>query len=216
MLSADTIAFLEALQANNSRAWFETHKADYKRHWKDAGENFARSFCDILQSNVDQTLVPKVFRLHRDLRFSKDKTPYHTHLHVSAMTAAGSSDAPSFMLGVQPGRLSIGMGVFAFTKTNLERWRDCAGAPGSSPLMTELTGLREQGFRFNLPELKKTPKGYPTGHQHDEWLRRKGLHVWWDSADVTVCLGEDGARASATVAAQFIPLYTELVALGAD
>ena len=78
----DTQAFLRDLRANNDRDWFNAHKATYERVYKAPAEAFVAELRPRLEALAGVTLGGKVFRIHRDVRFSKDKSPYNTHLHI--------------------------------------------------------------------------------------------------------------------------------------
>jgi uncharacterized protein (DUF2461 family) len=66
--------------------------------------------------------VPKVFRIHRDVRFSKDKTPYNTHLHLLWSRRRGG-ERPAWFFGASPDYLTFGMGVMGLEKDTLTRFR---------------------------------------------------------------------------------------------
>ena len=123
MLGPETVSFLKDLSANNTRDWLTENKQRYESNWKQAGAQFADGFALALKEALGQSMRAKVYRLHRDLRYSKDKTPYHTHLHISAMPDEASGAAPAFMFGLDANKLSVGMGLFAFDKAGLTAWR---------------------------------------------------------------------------------------------
>ncbi len=77
-----TVLFLKGLRANNRRDWFNENKAAYEQDL----EAPARAFCEVMRERLEALTGlshdAKVYRIHRDLRFSKDKTPYNAHLHI--------------------------------------------------------------------------------------------------------------------------------------
>jgi uncharacterized protein (TIGR02453 family) len=73
--------------------------------------------------------VPKVFRIHRDVRFSKDKTPYNTHLHMM-WSRGGEAKAPAWFFGAAPDYLTFGMGVMGLEKDTLTRYRQMIDEDG--------------------------------------------------------------------------------------
>jgi len=79
----DALTFLQDLRANNERAWFNEHKKTYETAIKQPAEAFCRAMATALETLTDQPHGHKIFRIHRDVRFSKDKTPYNTHLHIA-------------------------------------------------------------------------------------------------------------------------------------
>ncbi len=69
------LTFLAGLALNNDRAWFSAHKADYKDHVEGPAKCLLEALTPILSDLTGQPMGGKIFRIHRDVRFSKDKTP---------------------------------------------------------------------------------------------------------------------------------------------
>jgi uncharacterized protein (TIGR02453 family) len=189
--TGDTLAFLADLAANNTRDWFTANKTVYES----AVKRPAGLFCDVMREELEALggvpLKAKVFRIHRDVRFSKDKTPYNAHLHISFAPAQGAAASPAWMWGLSPDYFSIGCGVFAFDKDTLERFRKQADGPGGATLADLLESLAGGGARIGEPELKRVPAGFPKDHAHADLLRRKGLTAWIDFDDPAQALGPD-------------------------
>ncbi len=111
LLSRDTTRFLTQLRANNDRQWFEAHKADYEVHVKLPGEAFARALANELEAAMGAPHEYRIFRVHRDVRFSKDKTPYNAHLHISFSPDGGCKEGgPAWMFGLDPDGLTLARG----------------------------------------------------------------------------------------------------------
>ena len=81
-LIADTQRFVRALSANNSRDWFQANKSDYDKKLRDPAKALLEEMSPRLAELAGFPVTSKLFRPHRDVRFSKDKTPYNTHLHM--------------------------------------------------------------------------------------------------------------------------------------
>jgi uncharacterized protein (TIGR02453 family) len=137
----------------------------------------------------------RIFRIHRDVRFSKDKTPFNAHLHISFAAGGGCKDgAPVWMFGLDPGGVTLGAGIFAFPPSQLERWRALCGAPGGARLASTLAALAQDGIRLSDPELKRVPAPYNADHPRGTDLRRKGLTAWIDDLDPALAFGIEGAE----------------------
>ncbi len=174
----DLLRFLRALQKNNERDWFQANKTTYEAAFKAPAAQFCDVMEDELQELTGHIYKSKVFRLHRDLRFSKDKTPYNTHLHISWTPQGVSGVAPMWMFGLEPGDLTVGVGIFQFEKDHLASYRErVAGEPGVD-LAKALARLTKGGARLSEPDLKRVPKEYDAGHPRSDLLRHKGLAVW--------------------------------------
>lgn len=195
MFSPETFAFLRDLRAHNDRAWFEANRARYEAHGKAAMAAFVRAFRPHLAAISGQYLADEktsAFRIFRDTRFSKDKSPYKTYLGVQfrhqLVTGSASErvHAPGFYCHVGPagdGEMDGCFGGFgtwhpegdalaAIRRRIAERPEAWAEAKGSLVLGGE--------------SLKKTPLGYDPAHVHAADLRRKDFVVMHDFTEAQV------------------------------
>ncbi len=182
----ETLGFLKKLAANNNREWFSDHKKDFDVHYKQPASEFADELSLALTGLTGHLNKSKVFRIYRDVRFSKDKTPYNTHLHVSFTPDVAGATPPMWFFGVDSERLSLGCGVFGFEKHHLQRFRSRVVGDEGDQINETVEGLRKSGVRFNEPELKRVPAGYAKDHQYGHLLRHKGLSGWWDYSPNTI------------------------------
>lgn len=181
LLSRDTVDFLGRLGANNDRQWFEAHRADYETHVKRPGEAFAQALASQLDAATGEAHEYRIFRIHRDVRFSKDKRPYNAHLHISFSPEGGCKEGgPAWMFGLDPGGLTLGAGIFAFSAPRLDNWRALVAAPEGASVAELIDGLHAEKVRVGKPELKRVPAPYPADHPRADLLRRKGLTAWID------------------------------------
>lgn len=178
----ETLDFLTALRANNERDWFAGNKAVYERAVKRPAEDFCRAMSARLDELAGLTHRSKIFRIHRDVRFSRDKTPYNTHLHISFTPQTDAAPQPGWYLGLEPGYLTAGVGTFTFEKGALDAFRArVAGADGEK--LQQLIERLPDGIRLSEPELKRVPQPYPADHPRAGFLQRKSLAAWIDFAD---------------------------------
>lgn len=181
--SDDVPVFLDELGANNTREWFAANKARYEQGIKAPAEAFGTAVCAELAAQTGLHHKSKLFRIYRDVRFSKDKTPYNAHLHLSFTPETGQAAPPMWFFGLGAQRLSLGCGVFAFDKPQLAAFRErVAGADGTG-LREILAELESRGVRFSEPDLKRIPPGFDKDHPNGDLLRRKGLSAWIDFED---------------------------------
>jgi len=179
-LIPDARAFLNKLVANNRRDWFSEHKAEYESGLKAPALLLLDQVAHDLGRRSGQTLTTKLFRPHRDVRFSKDKTPYHTHLHMVWTIPGGQEQNPGLFLGISPEYVRLGGGIMGFDKPVLERWRRAVDAGFGDAFQAVLDDLAMQGLTAGEPELKRVPAPFDKDHTHAALLRRKGLTVWCD------------------------------------
>lgn len=179
-LVEDAISFFGNLKSNNNRDWFHAHKGDYDAKIKKPAGHLADVVADRLHRETERPYQSKIFRQHRDVRFSKDKTPYNTHLHMLWKDSGGAEDAPGYFLGISPDYVSVGAGVMAFAKTRLDAYREAMDGPEGERLNDMTNALLADGFRMDEPALKRVPKPFDPDHRNGELLRRKGVVVWHD------------------------------------
>ena len=196
--------FLSDLSENNTREWFTSNKARYETDLKQP----ALALLDIVSADLEKRtgaqVSTKLFRPHRDVRFSKDKTPYHTHLHM-LWTAGGIG----WFCGIAPSYVSTGAGVFGFDKQALIRWRKAVAAPEGAKISSLISELMAKGARLDDPELKRVPAPYDKNHPRGDLLRRKGLAVWFDITESAI--EKDGLTACIKTAfSELLPVQTAL------
>ena len=187
--SQDALTFLADLKANNNRAWFNDHKKSYEREIKGPAKYFCEEMGLSLEKLTGVAHRSKVFRINRDIRFSKDRTPYNAHLHISFIPEGEGTHPPHWFFGLEPMSLTIGVGTFAFEKQQLVDYRErVAGAEGKT-LAKVLAKLEKGGVRLGKTDLKRVPSSYGQDHPQAELLKRKGLSVWIDYNDTKPALG---------------------------
>ncbi len=185
MFSPETTDFLADLKANNTRDWFDGQRQRYARVMKEPARAFADSLAALLGARHGTESRARVFRVNRDLRFSKDKTPYNAHIHISA----SDGDTPAaWMFGLEPDRLVLGYGCFAFPGPELARWREAVAGRGGQTLAEALGG---GPFRLEDPELRRVPAPHAQDHPRADLLRRKGLCVWLGDAPRELAFGDE-------------------------
>lgn len=115
MLSEQTIQFLKDLKKNNTKEWFDKNKKTYEF----AKQDFIELTTDVLSklTQIDTTLShlePKkcIFRINRDVRFSKDKSPYKTNFGMSFSKAGKSSLVAGYYFHLEPGQCFVGGGIY--------------------------------------------------------------------------------------------------------
>ena len=166
-------AFLTDLSQNNSRDWFLANKPRYEQGLKRPALALLDTVSADWGREIGQPLAPKLFRPQRDVRFSRDKTPYHTHLHLLWAEPGGLG----WFLGIAPGYVTAGAGVMGFDKGMLDVWRPAVDGPAGA-VLAEL--IATSGARLDPPELKRVPAPFDKAHPRGDLLRRKSLTLWLD------------------------------------
>jgi uncharacterized protein (TIGR02453 family) len=191
--SPEAIQFLVDLAANNDRAWFQPRKAEFERLLKEPFEALIETLADRLAARgVPMLADPKrsPFRIYRDTRFSKDKSPYKTHLGATfpfvdaappGVAAGGGHDERAHGNGgyfhFQPGEMYVGGGMWQMERPLLEAFRSAVLAdPDRVRAAVEEPGFVAWfgGVRPH-DELKRFPPGYPQDHPLAHMFRWKDV-----------------------------------------
>lgn len=210
----DAYAFLAALADTNTRDWFQSNKARYEAAIHRPAQAFIEALCDLIATRHQVAARPKIFRLHRDLRFSKDKRPYNTHLHMAVMDG---DTGPGWMVGLEPRdsgpHLALGYGCFSFDKPHLQLWRAALDGPQGEALSEALSqALTSSAVTLPEAELKRVPAPYSADHPRADLLRRKSFHAWLPNPDPSLIYGPDAPRSIADQLDALTPLRSWLQA----
>ena len=170
-------AFLRGLRKNNDRAWFEAHRGPYQEARSRFEEYVADLIAELARTDDLGGISPKdcIFRLNRDLRFSKDKSPYKPYMSAYIAPGGRKSRRLGYYVHVSPGDQSmIAGGMHEPEPQQLARWRLAMDRdPGPfSRIIHEKTFRRYFG-EVSGEKLKTAPKGYPRDHPQLELLRLK-------------------------------------------
>ena len=194
-LSNDT--FLRALARNNSREWFNDHRADYETHLK---EPFQRLIADLqpdlLAISPHYRADPRgtggsLFRIHRDTRFANDKTPYKTWAGARfAHERRREVEAPSFYLHIQPRDCFAGGGIWHPEPATLKRIREfLEGNPAAWRKATHSKAFRER-FEFWGESLTRPPRGFDPAHELIEDIKRRNYAAGQGFEESLACSDE--------------------------
>lgn len=174
----EALAFFAELEKDNTKAWFEPHKARYKDQISGPAGFFADLMVEDIARITGKAHKPKVFRIYRDVRFSKDKTPLNTHLHVMWQPLDQDALAPSWFWGLSRQYFIMGMGVMGLQGESLTRYRvfvDSWGARLQEALAQAGTSIGAEISDWGPEPLKRVPKPYAVDHPQGDLLKRKAL-----------------------------------------
>ncbi|USN98474.1 MAG: TIGR02453 family protein [Phycisphaeraceae bacterium] len=176
----ELFAFLRRLKKHNSRDWFESHKREYVDHVRDPMLRFIADFAPRLEK-ISQHFVAdpspsggSMFRIHRDTRFSKDKSPYKTAATAQFRhEAARDVHAPMFYLHLEPGRVFVGAGIWHPDGPTLAAVRGRIVADVAGWKKATSGAVLKRSFAFAGESLKRPPRGFDPEHPLVEDLKRK-------------------------------------------
>ncbi|MEM9549011.1 MAG: DUF2461 domain-containing protein [Bacteroidota bacterium] len=170
-ISKETFDFLKKLGNNNNRDWFTKNKPKYVLA-KDNVSEFAEALMEELGKH-DHIEKKKVFRIYRDVRFSKDKTPYKTNIGCS-FTRATAKLRGGMYLNIEPGNTFIGGGFWGPNAQDLKRIRN-EFLFNADPFRKILNARKFKDYFGELggEELKTAPKGFDKEHPNIDLIRKK-------------------------------------------
>ena len=179
----ECVKFYTELKKNNTKSWFDEHKGDFEQHVIapacDYVSEMGRALKKISPGIVADPRVNKsIFRPYRDIRFSKDKTPYKTHLGIFFWEGELSKmDCSGYYFHLEPPILMLGVGNHCFSKQLLELYRESVVDPKyGKALVKALKDVQARGdYRIGEKQYKKVPRGYDKDHQNANLLLLGGL-----------------------------------------
>lgn len=187
------MAFLRKLEQNNTRDWFHENKSGYE----DLIRTPALNFIDDMENDLNHisphflAVAKKVggslMRVHRDVRFSKDKSPYKTNIGIQFRHEMGRDvHAPGFYLHVEPGDCFVGVGIWRPDSTALGKIRDSIIERDKFWMDAINDKTFKKNFDLSGESLKTAPRGYDKNHVLIHDLRRKDFIAISPMADKTV------------------------------
>lgn len=183
-VEATTIKFLKDITKNNNRDWFLAHKAQYEsalQNIKDLSEDVKKNL-----NKKDLIEEAKVFRIYKDVRFSKDKTPYKNHFGVHFKRATAQRRGGYYM-HIEPGGSFVGGGFWEPNPEDLKRIRD-EFAFDDKPIRKIIKAATFVKYFGQLEgdELKTAPSGYDRNHPAIDLIRKKQFTVMRKFSDKEV------------------------------
>lgn len=170
-------SFLKDLKANNDREWFTTHKDRYEDLVKQPAMEFVQDFAPKLAGISKQFVAdPKksMFRIYRDTRFAKDKSPYKTHVGIQFRHAVGKdAHAPGFYLHMEPKNVFVGVGTWHPDSRVARQIRDAIVDDPAGWKRARQGKKFKELFEFMGDSLKRPPRGYDPNHKFAVDLMRK-------------------------------------------
>jgi len=175
-------AFFSALTLHNDRDWFLAHKAEYEAGWRAPMQALLEELrARLAPAYRGRALgAPRVFRLQRDLRFTREKVPYKTHVGglLPLADGAGPFGGPAVAyLQISHQEAFTGGGIYAMDPPRLAVHRQALLDPRRGAAVARLAaGLEARGFTLEAIEtLKRVPPPAPPDHPREALLRMKGL-----------------------------------------
>lgn len=181
MIDKSTLSFLKGLSDNNSREWFNSHKAEYENARENALDFTAKliSKLSAFDNTIPADLNPKdcVMRIYRDIRFSNDKTPYKTNFGIAISSNGKNFKGPGYYLHLQPGSSFVAAGSWYPEAAELKSIRQEIDYNGQyfKSILKAREFVDAFGDLDRESSLKTVPKGYSADNDSIEYLKLKSF-----------------------------------------
>lgn len=180
--SKKAVKFFRDLAKNNNKVWFQENKGLYQNQVQDPSREFVADMGSLLGTLsrgvvADPRVNKSLFRINRDTRFAKDKSPYKTHMGLWWWEGFGPRmDCSGFYFQLEPPKIMLGVGMHRLPKALLPAFRDSVAHPRHGPaLVKAVNQVEAAGYRVGSEHYKRVPRGFDPEHPRAELLRYNGL-----------------------------------------
>ncbi|RLA71122.1 MAG: DUF2461 domain-containing protein [Epsilonproteobacteria bacterium] len=181
----ELLTFLKTLRENNNKEWFEAHRHEYESLLLEPSRAFVVEMGEHLQALVPTVnAIPKIngslFRIYRDIRFSKDKTPIKSRIGVIFWQGSGKRmQSSSFYLHFSPDELFFAVGIRNFSQSMRDTYREYIKVEQHrKDLHKILTLLRKKGYLIPEAHYKRYPKGFSHESPFSELSLLGGIYAF--------------------------------------
>lgn len=178
--------FFRELAVNNNREWFKQHKQEYIDFLQTPALSLVVELGERLKSEFPRIAYDlrtngagSIMRIYRDIRFSKDKTPYKTHIGINFWEGPQKKGSPGFHFFMDTEGAAFYGGYHVFPKEYLTEYRDSVASERSGENLRKALDkmVKNKGFEFGGEQLKRVPPGYDKESPRGDLLRYKGLWI---------------------------------------
>ena len=184
-----TFDFLNSLEENNNREWFETNREIYEDYVLRPAQDFVIEMGEMLKTlSPSVSAVPlidkSIFRLYRDTRFSSDKTPYKTHLGILFWDGPRKKlENPNYYVQLNKSSIFVGAGEYRFPPDLMGSYRDSVVHPELGKELGRILNriTKNPSYKIGGEHYKRVPRGYDPGHPNARFLLHNGLYAYCES-----------------------------------
>jgi uncharacterized protein (TIGR02453 family) len=217
----ECLEFYASLGNNNNKTWFDAHRDEFEKFVMEPARQFVTAMGDRLRRlspsiHADPRTNRSIFRIYRDTRFSKDKTPYKTHMAIFFWEGSGPKmECPGYYFHFDTENLLLGEGLHLFPKQMLHTYRQSVVNPehGESlaVILEEVRGRKL--YSIGGKQYKRVPQGYDMAHKRAELLLYNGLHIGKTGPIPEILFSEGLIDHCMGVFRELLPVHQWLVSL---
>ena len=212
MFNRKTISFLKELNQNNNKIWFDQNRQRYEDEVRTPALNYIESMDQHMAKISPHFVVSakkvggSLMRVHKDIRFSKDKTPYKTNIGIQFRHARGKDvHAPGFYLHIEPGDVFLAAGIWRPESNTLKNVRTLMDEYPKEWKKISRKLIVSNKFTFGGESLKRPPKGFQVEHPLIDDLKRKDL-IAVQNLKISSVYAKDFSKQSAQLFKTVAPL----------
>ncbi len=214
----DTVKYFARLEKNNNKEWFEVHRDELEQNVMEPARVFIMVIGDALREIApDIQAIPSVdksiFRLHRDVRFSKNKAPYKTNLGIFLWEGpAKKMECSGFYIGIEPKLFFCGLGMYMFTPEQIKKYREIICNESNAKELTKiLNKLKKKGYKINATHFKQVPRGFNKDYKYADLLKYNGLYAFYESSNYDEIFNADQVKFFTKKFKDMLPIHKWLL-----
>jgi len=184
-----TEKFLSDLSKHNNKEWFEKNRVRFDFEFLQPAVQFVIEIGEKLSElSPNIYAIPKIdksiFRLYRDVRFSKNKAPFKTNLGLYFWEGRGKKmECSGLYFHIEPKLFFLGSGMYMFTKDQLKKYREIVSDPAKGKELNDIVTklLKNKKLMLGGKTYKKTPRSFDPEYKYNDLLLHSGLYVYYES-----------------------------------
>ncbi|MGB3363235.1 MAG: DUF2461 domain-containing protein [Thermodesulfobacteriota bacterium] len=181
-----TFKFFKELENNNTREWFEENRGVFEKNVLEPAQEFVMQMGERLKVLSPKIVaIPKtdksIFRIYRDVRFSKDKTPYKTHLGIFLWEGPRKKlGNPGFYLQLDKSQILIAGGLYQLPSELTKSYRDAVSDPKKGAEIRKILKkiTKNPSYKLGGNHYKRIPRGYDPDNPNSDLLLHNGLYAY--------------------------------------
>jgi uncharacterized protein (TIGR02453 family) len=214
-----TAKYLSDLSKNNNRDWFLKNRERFDIEFLQPAIQFVIDLGERIQSFAPNIIaIPRVdksiFRLHRDVRFRKNKEPYKTNLGLYFWEGKGKRmECSGFYFHIEPNNFFLGAGMYVFSPQQLKKFRDIVYKPEKGKELSNIISsiLKNKNYSIGGKTYKKTPRGFDSDYKYADLLLHSGVYTFFETDSLNMFHKKDIVEFSYNVFKDLNPLHQWLV-----
>lgn len=216
------LQFYKDIAQNNNREWFELHKEDFTRYVQEPAQDFVIVLGTKLQElSKDMVFDPSlrgsgsIMRIYRDIRFSKDKTPYKSYLGMRFWEGPSRKEMFSgLFIWLDDSGAGLHLGQHGFSKDYLTAFREAVDDPHTGSQLEQVLADAEAFAKIGGDRYVRVPRGYDQEHPRGELLKYKAVYATSARVPPEVVTSEAFLPLCLDYFKRLLPLHSWLVGVG--